>query len=458
MDTKVNRSKLLQARASLTYLLIGLCVSTALIGCGRDGGRSSATPPPPVNPVVTLPPVPPPKPLFLSQTLVAEPGTDTYTLLGRGTAGAWSRDGQRITLSRNENNYLLDLASGELSRLPDGINSFLSPAVLSPDGTRLALIIDEGSALYDVDASPGTEPTTLVRHHAFIDSADFSSSRVDSPAWSPDDERIALAVSWEAGGNVYAQRVYQVTADGTDGVPLTGSDEHSAYESQPDWSPDGSRIVFVRNGSEIVTAPASGESAPNIPVKRAAAMNEVNRPVWLQDGIRIAFYGNPGFEEWDLWIVSAEGGPAERMDLPGVNPQWSSDGRIAFSTGEFCADQWLIHVWVVQDSLKSGWVTEDGLEGEIFAEPQTVSSITARVGGRLEWLNQSQVPPQTAHIVSTSHPTDGAAFDSGLLEYLDSFTFVPDVEGSWEFVDLVSGVTGTLIVDSTVSRAGLKCD
>ena len=49
-----------------------------------------------------------------------------------------------------------------------------------------------------------------------------------------------------------------------------------------------------------------------------------------------------------------------------------------------------------------------------------------------------------ARIASTSVPPGGETFASGSLEGRSSFEFVPGVPGTWEYVDEVSGATGTL--------------
>jgi hypothetical protein len=46
--------------------------------------------------------------------------------------------------------------------------------------------------------------------------------------------------------------------------------------------------------------------------------------------------------------------------------------------------------------------------------------------------------------VSTSTPSGGMAFDSGDLTSLETFQFVPNVAGTWNFVDEVSGAEGSL--------------
>ena len=69
------------------------------------------------------------------------------------------------------------------------------------------------------------------------------------------------------------------------------------------------------------------------------------------------------------------------------------------------------------------------------------------VGTPVEW----SVAAEEARVTSTTVPTGGQGFDSGLLAFGGVFEFVPDVAGSWEYVDQVSGEVGTL---TAVGEAG----
>lgn len=62
------------------------------------------------------------------------------------------------------------------------------------------------------------------------------------------------------------------------------------------------------------------------------------------------------------------------------------------------------------------------------------------VGTTVVWSHYNA----TAHIVSTSAPLAGASFDSGTFGQNDTFTFVFDAVGTWEYVDQISGVRGTV--------------
>ncbi len=78
-----------------------------------------------------------------------------------------------------------------------------------------------------------------------------------------------------------------------------------------------------------------------------------------------------------------------------------------------------------------------GLHG--FFGPGGSTDLTVPSGTPVEWD-----PFCTAHIVSTSEPIGGKAFDSGRLNPGDRFRFVPDAAGTWEFLDKFSLSTGRL--------------
>jgi Tol biopolymer transport system component len=85
-----------------------------------------------------------------------------------------------------------------------------------------------------------------------------------------------------------------------------------------------------------------------------------------------------------------------------------------------------------------------------FLGPHLTSDAGVPVGGVVEFWNRES----TARIVSTSSPAGGASFDSGPLQRDERFRFVPDVAGTWEFVDEVSGAKGTLTARSADAGHG----
>jgi hypothetical protein len=68
------------------------------------------------------------------------------------------------------------------------------------------------------------------------------------------------------------------------------------------------------------------------------------------------------------------------------------------------------------------------------------SDVTVPIGATVEWVNHFA----TARIISVGAPPGGTAIDSGELAQGERFVFVPNVAGTWEYTDEVSGATGRL--------------
>jgi len=107
-----------------------------------------------------------------------------------------------------------------------------------------------------------------------------------------------------------------------------------AVPSQPALSPDGDRVVYVlrtldagedRNVDQLWTVPTSGGTP-----RRLTTGNADTSPAWSPDGSRIAFV-----RDGQVHLLATDGGEPERVtDLPlGVGaPVWSPDGaRLAFT-------------------------------------------------------------------------------------------------------------------------------
>ncbi len=187
----------------------------------------------------------------------------------------------------------------------------------------------------------------------------------DSPAMSLDGKLVAYSSDkgMDAGRDLYVKQVA-----GSEPIRLTFD---GAGNTSPDFSPDGSRIVFhsERNGSGIYEIPALGGEA------RLLAKNGLN-PKYSPDGLQVAFWigaehvgtGVPG--SGAVWVVPEAGGQPRRVgaDFTAArHPVWSPDGKrllaigyhsqTAFETSS--SDWWLIPV-DGGHAIKTGF--SDGLD------------------------------------------------------------------------------------------------
>jgi Tol biopolymer transport system component len=128
------------------------------------------------------------------------------------------------------------------------------------------------------------------------------------PSFSPDRSRIVFASSRnhdysdETGGTEYD--IFVMDADGSNQRLLIGKG------SDPDWSPDGEQIVFVR-GSEILLHDLDSGSESRIARAKAERVHPtlVDEPVWLADGKRIAYIQRTRA----IWIMDSSGRDREKV-------------------------------------------------------------------------------------------------------------------------------------------------
>ena len=99
------------------------------------------------------------------------------------------------------------------------------------------------------------------------------------PAISPDGRSVAYAAATAANLKIYVRQV-------TGGRATQVVDDSTSTESNPSWSPDGSRLLFLSKGG-VWSAPASGGTArPEVPPVSNGAITSA---AWAKDGQTIAY-------------------------------------------------------------------------------------------------------------------------------------------------------------------------
>ena len=129
--------------------------------------------------------------------------------------------------------------------------------------------------------------------------------------------------------------VFVMDADGSNQTQLTTS---LAYDDQPKWSPDGTKIVFMsgRDGNfEIYSMNANGTGQTRLTTNAVSD----GFPSWSPDGTRIAFVsGNlndPG--TFEIFVMNANGTNRTQLtsdSLVDAVPSWSPDrAKVIFMSG-----------------------------------------------------------------------------------------------------------------------------
>lgn len=200
----------------------------------------------------------------------------------------WSPDGQwlaflstRPTGSATEapktQIYILSMHGGEARRVTN-LKNGASGFQWSPDGTRLVTLSRTGQS----DLHPELADRSDVRHYKnisykfndtgwfddrrshlwVIDVKTGASKQITSgddwndtdPQWSPDGTRIAF-VSDRTGKAFEDSRNTDVWVIAADGGALTKISDHAEADRSPRWSPDGKTIAFVGSAKEDSSHP-----------------------------------------------------------------------------------------------------------------------------------------------------------------------------------------------------------
>ena len=204
-------------------------------------------------------------------------------------------------------------AKGAVSPLPLAPQAFSRPS-LSPDGTRVAVQIDDGSRrdIWIHDLARGTLNRLT------------SDGASEAPIWTPDGLRVTFSITKAGRREVYWQPV-----DGTTAPEILVSDTHSVWAAS--WSPDGERLTYTRE------PPTEENEIGVLDVRtRRSTMVDTGGPVaehgrFSPDGRWLAY----AFSAWGRTaevFVSAVNGGGKRLvsNGGGSAPVWGRDARMLY--------------------------------------------------------------------------------------------------------------------------------
>ena len=228
-----------------------------------------------------------------------------------------------------------DARNGFYEVNPDGSNlrrlstSSLGRSVTwSPNGDVVAYFIKEdhsssmdlGDSIY-VSGLDGSNKRRIATRAAFNDNTRLS--------WSPDGTRVLFSTTnGEFSGS--ASRFLSIAnADGSGQTSLPNS---PTRVNDPDWSPDGDRVAFARDG-EIWVVNLNGTELKRI----AARLNfgdVYSRPRWSPDGSQILFSKGTTNDNQAMLVKPDGTGLTRALNVPrSINASWSPDGKKILYTG-----------------------------------------------------------------------------------------------------------------------------
>ncbi|HMC55682.1 MAG TPA: S9 family peptidase [Gemmatimonadaceae bacterium] len=304
----------------------------------------------------------------------------------------WSPDGHYLAFvsGRQEGKggqiWLLDRRGGEAQRatqLKGGVSGYQ----WSPDSKRLLLVIDEETdtvAARDTAEKKTPKPIVIDRYQFKRDVVGYLGT-----------SRSHLAL-------------FDIASRKVDTLTRGLDDDESAS-----WSPDGSRIAFVRTPTGDANQVENTDiyvmdARPGAPARRLTdfAGPDAGRPAWSPDGKWIAFArgDEPRFYAYHMdkiTVVPSDGSAPARVltaafDRDLSSPQWSPDGRYVYAIAVDDRAQHLVRVRVT-----------DGNVERVVAGKRVVGSYTFAPGGRLAVLE-----------ATPAHPSEVFAWENSALRSL----------------------------------------
>ena len=263
--------------------------------------------------------------------------------------------------------------------------------VKSKIATDFNALVSEGQTFPDVEESDYVATvvsnTYLERKQVTVSGKPFRGIKTYTMSFDvPPEEPMVAKGTIVFASDRDGPRNWEIYAIQTDGSGLTNLTRAEGSDTEPAWSPDGTKIVFFgqRTGSDqIFVMSADGSN----PVQLSDGTASDRCPAWSPDGTKIAFvsdrYSTDRKGNDDLFLMNADGSNVVRLtdvieyDL---NPSWSHDGRfLLFSSSREGAEE--VFLMKSDGDLQTRLtVTDDFYEWEPVCSPDGLG--LAFAGGR----------------------------------------------------------------------------
>ncbi len=202
---------------------------------------------------------------------------------------------------------------------------------VSADGAHVAFqsFRDEGWNIFSMNAD-GSNQIDLTN-------SQYEPNKIINfePTWSPDGTRVAFMRQSKFVGE--EQDIWAMGSNGAAPVDLTQTT--GAYEAAPEYSPDGSKIVYIRGADNDDIWVMNADGSDQMPLTETSPPVQNVAPTWSPDGSKIAFSVLEGpVGERGLHVMNANGGSQtqlleESSPIPSDLLSWSPDGaEIAYKS------------------------------------------------------------------------------------------------------------------------------
>ncbi len=283
---------------------------------------------------------------------------------------AWAPDGSAVAFLWDDGTgwevWVAGSAGHGARQLATG--ALLSAIDWTGDGAEIVFVrrVDGGSVIAAVNLAGDVRQIT-------------SGPRDRSPQVSPDGSTIAFL-----SGRSGAFDVWKAPLAGGAATQLTErTNPLDEPRWTPRWSPDGGWLSYVssrsgeRNNDDLWIVSSDGRENRQL----TTGLIVDTDPIWSPDGSRLAVVGNTAVEHWygddlDLWLVdlvdvrprrlTSGGGVTRKLDGGAV--AWSLDGRCVYCLNHLNGDTNLAAVRV-EDGLLTRVTNHDGVVSDFTLSP-----------------------------------------------------------------------------------------
>lgn len=250
---------------------------------------------------------------------------------GNSVISDWSPDGQRIAFDSNRTGTVEVFtmrSDGSDVRQLTHLGGFTGDPSWAPDGTRLVFANFPGPGLCCTNLWTINADGTGLRQLTSFSANTFARE----PEFSPDGQFITFQEFPNDGNPPFLSAIFVMRADGTHLRQVTDLALDAAH---PEWSPDGSRIIFnndfTQNVGDIFTIRPNGTGLTRL--TNVASLGEADfRPDYSPDGTKIVFNQLIPNQPFRILVMNADGSGGHVINTtnafaPDWGPQPESNGE-----------------------------------------------------------------------------------------------------------------------------------
>jgi Tol biopolymer transport system component len=228
---------------------------------------------------------------------------------------AFSPNGQWFAFTTRGEGYTLsvmNLHTGEIRDILENLYPMIHLS-FSPNSDMLVYVTTDDFLIHIVDLNGNQQRTIL-----------FKNETESEPIWSPDGTRLAFTAAFANGDS----EIFLMNFDGSEAHNVsndTVTDEHS-----PSWSPDGRYLayyaVYPQSGGLIHILDFTTGNRAEIPFRDVVAGSQR----WSPDSSQLVFVVRSSSGDVELYLTNASGSYQTYLvnsSDHSANPVWSPDGR-----------------------------------------------------------------------------------------------------------------------------------